>query len=201
MHEGSRYVVPSWVVEAVRDRAWFEPTWRRLVLFIAKRVRQYQLASKGRGEQQVAANSAEDLVQEAFKKILTGERRVPSRIQTRDQFQRWLFDVVASVLSNEGKSAEHKSTAVLPPTTEDGEELSLEEWVGDLLWRDESSLHDWWIVARERLADEPDLLETLKAAIDGCVKPQDYEAYLGVEVEEVVNRLRRLKRRFRDLME
>lgn len=192
---------PQWVIEALSDQAWYTGTWKRLVAFIARRIRGYQRSLSRGTDPQVAAHSSEDIVQSAIVKVVTGERRVPDKVTDRDQLRRWLHDVVASVLSNEGKSAEVK-LRVDPPAGEEGdEELSLEDLAGDAAWRDKDTLRAWWLDVSDRLSDEPELLQTARAAVDGCLRPQDYAAYLGVTVEESVNRLRRLRRRFRDLME
>ncbi|MCA1946775.1 MAG: hypothetical protein LDL56_04030 [Armatimonadetes bacterium] len=192
---------PRWVREALSDRDWYVQTWRKLVGFIGHRIRGYQRGLSRGTDPQVAAHSSEDIVQSAIVKVLTGERQVPDKVTDRDQLRRWLYDVVASVLSNEGKSAEVK-LIIDPLAGEEGdEELSLEDLAGDAAWKDDDSLRDWWLTVSDRLADEPELLETARAAVDGCLRPQDYAAYLGVTVEESVNRLRRLRRRFRDLME
>ncbi|MFN3683710.1 MAG: hypothetical protein ACK41F_07200 [Fimbriimonadaceae bacterium] len=192
---------PPWVVEALSDRDWYLRTWKRLVLFVGRRMRGYQRALAMGTEHQVAAHTSEDIVQSAILKVLTGERRVPEKVTDRDQLRRWLYDVAASVLSNEGKSAEVRLHAELPTGDDGEEEITLEDLAGDAAWRDENSLRDWWLDIRDRLRDEPDLLESVRAAVDGCLRPQDYAAYLEITVEEAVNRLRRLRRRFRDWME
>ncbi|MFN8469034.1 MAG: sigma factor [Caldilineaceae bacterium] len=149
----------------------------------------------------VGGVSCEDVVQELIVKTIRGERKWdPDKVE----LEPWLYSQVRSLVSHLIESAEHAHASIY--TDEEIESQPNAAVVGSPSARLARSsevtvlrtMDDAAAVAAiyDATADDPQLEELVTATLDGCEpKPQALAEELGTNVQDINNRLKRLRRR------
>jgi DNA-directed RNA polymerase specialized sigma24 family protein len=163
-----------------------------LLAFAAWRAQNYRWAS-GQHMELAPGISLADVVQRVIEKTLSGERQWDP---TKGPLVPWLKDQVKSVLDALAKSAPHRHE-VPALEGEDGAER-----VGICAASPPPNPEEHLLQAErvnalfQAVSGEQALEEVLEAVMNGCEpKPRYLAAELGVPVEDINNRLKRLRRR------
>ena len=192
------------VLEKLREQDWAQ-IGRVLVLHVVQRTHLrawregMRLASLGLGK------SPEDIVQEVITKVFAGDR---SWDPARGELLPTLKRIVESELDHLWKSKARAHEAALPanPGRQEAQESAAsdvdphrhEPGPAELLEQDEdrataSATVDALFSAVE---DEPELQAVLDAIMEGCEpRPRFLAEHIGVPVEQIHNRMRRLRLR------
>ena len=160
-----------------------------LLAFAAWRARNYRWAA-GRRIDFAPGIALDDVVQRVIEKTLSGERRWDPQ---RGPLIPWLKDQVKSILDALAQSASSRYE-MLPPGDNNEVEKRDAMQVPD---PEKNALVKARIDALfGAVSDEPELEEIVEAIISGCdPTPRHLADELGVAVNDVNNRLKRLRRR------
>jgi RNA polymerase sigma factor (sigma-70 family) len=148
---------------------------------------------RGDGLELAQGTTVEDVTQEVMIKALTGVRRWDP---TRGELLPWLQAQVNSILDALAKSAPHRHEVDLL----EAEILAVihpSDLLALVLDEEGKTETKQKVNALLRIVDsEPELREILEIILDGCEpKPRHIAIELGVPVEHINNRLKRLRRR------
>lgn len=192
----------SEVVKQLMSADWGE-IGKKLLAFAEWRASHYRWRS-GNIKELAQGMTPEDIVQEVIIKTINGERKWDPDL---GPLEPWLKDQVKSIMDAIFKSAAnrrevrsledpddaessleriaHKHNVIAPFATEKppnpDEQLSMAERVSELF---------------SAVSGDHELEEVLEAIMDGCEpKPQYLAQELGISVEEINNRIKRLRRR------
>ena len=173
----------------IRGKLLTYATWQ------ARNYRWYRGENLGLAE----GKTVEDVVQGVIVKALSGVRRWDP---SKGQLLPWLQAQSRSVIDALAKSASHhreigilevESLAIAQSS--DSLEIVLEEEAKARVWQKVDTLF-------QAVDGEPELREVLESIMDGCEPRARYLAdELRVPVEDIYNRLRRLRRRASKLVE
>lgn len=137
----------------------------------------------------------QDVVHEAIKRLVAGPREwdpvnYPEIVPV-------VRGVIRSLYSHLPERDENKLRVV--PHDDQGKPVDVDELPGGTKAHQSTELEFLWVRTQIEAAieGEDDLVAVYLAIIDGCVKPSEIADDLGITVEEVNNRLRRLRRRCR----
>jgi DNA-directed RNA polymerase specialized sigma24 family protein len=172
---------------------------KELLAFAEWRARNYRWRS-GRNSILAAGQSLEDVVQHIVEKTISGERHWDP---TKGPLVPWLKDQVKSVIDALANAA------VMRHETQAPEGDSIEEFVEGpgasrslspeaILLEKEAAAQaaERADVLFQAVNEEPELEAVMSAILDGCEpKPRYLAAELGVSLEDINNRLKRLRRR------
>jgi DNA-directed RNA polymerase specialized sigma24 family protein len=168
-----------------------------LLAFAEWRARNYQWGSSGN---LAAGPSLEDVVQRVIEKTISGERRWDP---AKGPLVPWLKDQMKSVMDALTNAAVRRHETQAPEM--DSLEEFVEGPVASQSLSPEGILLDKEAAAQmaeradalfQAVNGEPELEAVMNAILDGCEpKPRYLAAELGVSVEEINYRLKRLRRR------
>lgn len=165
----------------------------------------------GRGRDFALGRSVEDIVQEVIYKALSEERQWDPE---RGELVPWLKDQVKSIVDALARSAAHRyETASVERMVEEGtfDKVEYQPVQAGVLVVPKAADPKEIVAQREyveqRMSDlynamdgDPELEDVLLAMLDGCeAKPQSLATTLGVSVTTINNRLKRIRRRARQL--
>lgn len=128
----------------------------------------------------------------AISKLLDGVRQWDP--QAQPDLAKHLFNAIDSESSNLAKSAENRKTGRISNSSEDQAtmpELASSQFQDEIGRRSD----DWLLAFWDSLSDEPELQAVVAEIVEGSVKPREIAAALGIGVEELRARRRKLSRR------
>lgn len=148
---------------------------------------------RGNGLELAQGTTVEDVTQEVMIKALTGLRRWDP---ARGELLPWLQAQVNSILDALAKSAPHRHEVGLLETEISGV-TQLSDPLEVVLDEEAKTETKQKVNTLLRIGDsEPELREILEIILDGCEpKPRHIAVELGVPVQDINNRLKRLRRR------
>lgn len=152
--------------------------------------------------------TVDDIVQQVIVKTLSGIRQWDP---AKGPLEPWLKDQIKSVIDELYHSATHRHEMPIPEGADDGDplEATLLGLKGNILSHETESLNPESHVLETEEAEigkqkisglfglikEPELQRVLEAILDGCEpKPRFLSNELGLDVDEVNNRLKRIRR-------
>lgn len=189
------------VLRRLEEHPW-EDTLPRLLHYADSKIRRLRWLGERNGRPPRGAEAG-DIVHQAIEKIFDGRRRWdPS---TQPELLRYLMDLVDSEVSNLVNLAENRKTRRLVASrqSDEGEELPGDDFPDTRSGSEETALdqeaqrrgEDFVLGFWDSLASEPDLQEVVDAIIADVAKPAEIAARLGVKVEEIYARKKRLRLR------
>lgn len=185
----------------LEDHPW-EETVPRLLRHASSKIRRLRWLGEKNGQPPKGVEP-KDVVQEVIEKVFAGTRNWNTAKDP--DLLKYLLDVVDSEVSNLVTLAENvktqRATETGESSTRRGSELdalsdprSTQEATGLELEAqrqgDDFAMEFW-----ASLAGEPDLQEVVEAIIDDVAKPADIAARLGVKVDDIYARKKRLRLR------
>lgn len=174
-----------------QERDW-ETIRRQLLAHATWRARSYRWRG-GRDLELAGGYTVEDVVQEVIARAWSGLRRWDP---DRGELLPWLQAQSRSILDALAKSAPHRREVyVLDLEDLAGAQVPdpLEMLLEQEAWAQEMQRIDQLLQA---VADEPKLEQVLRLIIDGCEpRPRYLALELGIPVDEINNRLKRIRRR------
>lgn len=201
----------------LQEQDW-EAIGKELVVFAVRRAWIYTWRDGGDWEL-AAGKTIEDLVQDVIVRTIEGVRKWDPQ---KGPLIPWLKDQIRSVMDHLYHSAAHQHEVAIPESDDDEQFLEKVEYQASSI---ESSgtaeLSDPEEVLLEReveeaakeqmerranmifnaVSGEPELEEVVEAIINGCEpKPRYLAAEIGVPVEDIYNRRKRIRRRVSKLM-
>lgn len=172
------------VFEALRkvlDAQPWEELHDRLTRYTVKKLRvrywQGELGGTPPG-----GKEASDFAMEAIGKVYSGERRWDP--EKHPKLFGFLCDVVDSLVYDAKKSPENQRTHHIEEATE---RIAVPQSA--------CAPDDFVLGFCEFVTDDPELLPIVEAILEGCMKPDDIAARLGVDPETIYKRKKRLQRK------
>ncbi len=173
--------------EQLQDVDW-GVVGKELTLFAAQLARSYSWRTGGASDL-ARGETPEDVAREVIARTLEGVRRWDPAKGPLLPWLRWQVKSLMSHLADSAASRHETSLDAEQDLSIPGPEDSLLE--EERRQEMKAQVQDLF----EAVSDKPDLAEVIQAIMDGCeAKPKPLAAKLGTAVEDIDNRLRRLRR-------
>jgi DNA-directed RNA polymerase specialized sigma24 family protein len=189
------------VLRRLEEHPW-EDTLPRLLYYADSKIRRLRWLGERNGRPPRGAEAG-DIVHQAIEKVFDGRRRWDPLSQP--ELLRYLLDLVDSEVSNLVTLAENRKTRRLIATrqSDEGEGLPGDDFPDTRSNLEETALdeeaqrqgEDFVLALWESLAGETDLQEIVDAIVDDVAKPAEIARRLGVRVDEIYARKKRLRHR------
>ncbi|HOU12774.1 MAG TPA: hypothetical protein PKZ84_06630 [Anaerolineae bacterium] len=192
------------------QQAGWDTIGKKLLAFTVWRAQNYRWR-RGDGFELVVGKTCEDIVQEVILKTLNGDRHWDPN---KGELLPWLKDQIKSELDHFAKSTAHRYEKPIPQDENQEDDTGMLDCLAQIHnsintsisepeqaivdTEDRAGIKQQVNALFEIVDGVPELEQILEAVIDGCEpKPRELADWLSISVQEVNNRLKRIRRQAR----